>query len=62
MAGIRLGDLSLEQRLIRVVGKGNKVAFCPFSPKTAKAIVLYMTERNRRAKSDALWLTEEGPV
>jgi site-specific recombinase XerD len=59
-AHVRLEDLNLEQRLVRVVGKGNKAGICPFSAKTAKAIWLYLLERKRRAKCDALWVTEEG--
>ena len=59
-AHLRLGDLNLEQRWVRVVGKGNKIGICPFSAKTAKAIWLYLLERKHRAKSDALWVTEEG--
>jgi site-specific recombinase XerD len=60
MAQLRLADLNLEQRCIRVIGKGGKVGVCPFSAKTAKAIWLYLLERKHRAKSDALWVTEEG--
>jgi len=56
---LKLGDLNLEQRWVRVIGKGNKVGICPFSAKTAKAIWLYLLERKHRAKSDALWVTEE---
>jgi integrase/recombinase XerC len=55
-----LPDLDLEQKSVRVIGKGNKVGICPFSPKTAKAIWLYLLERKQRAKCDALWITEEG--
>jgi site-specific recombinase XerD len=57
---LNLTDLNLEQKKARVIGKGNKVGVCPFSPKTAKAIWLYLLERKHRAKSDALWITEEG--
>jgi len=57
---LKLGDLNLEQRWVRVIGKGNKIGICPFSAKTAKAIWLYLLERKHRAKSDALWVTEEG--
>jgi site-specific recombinase XerD len=57
---LNLADLNLEQKWVRVIGKGNKVGICPFSSKTAKAIWLYLLERKHRAKSDALWVTEEG--
>ena len=59
-AHLKLGDLNLEQRCVRVIGKGNKIGICPFSAKTAKAVWLYLLERKHRAKSDALWVTEEG--
>ena len=57
---LKLIDLNLGQRWVRVIGKGNKIGICPFSVKTAKAIWLYLLERKHRAKSDALWVTEEG--
>ena len=57
---LKLGDLNLEQKCVRVIGKGNKIGICPFSAKTTKAIWLYLLERKHRAKSDALWITEEG--
>ena len=60
LVSLRLADLNLEQRWVRVIGKGNKVGICPFSAKTAKAIWLYLLERKHRAKNDALWVTEEG--
>ena len=60
LARLRLSDLDLEQKLVRVIGKGNKIGICPFSAKTAKAIWLYLLERKKRAKCDALWITEEG--
>lgn len=60
IASINLIDLNLEQLLVKVRGKGNKIDFCPFSPKTAKIIVLYLAERKYRAEAEALWITEEG--
>lgn len=41
-------------------GKGHKVGIVPFSPVVAKAIWIYTLERKPRAKSDRLFLTEEG--
>ena len=32
----------------------------PISPKTAKALWLWLLERKERAKTDWLWITEEG--
>ena len=60
LAQLGLTDLSLEQKRVRVIGKGNKVGICLFSAKTAKALWAYLIERKRRAKCEALWVTEEG--
>jgi site-specific recombinase XerD len=55
-----LGDLNLEDRCVRIMGKGSKTDISPFSAKTAKAIWLYLLVRKQRAKATALWITEEG--
>jgi site-specific recombinase XerD len=60
MANLRLVDLDLNSRRARVVGKGNKIGIAPFSPKTAKSLWAWLVVRNVRAKSDQLWITEEG--
>lgn len=60
MATLKLRDLHLEAKRITVIGKGNKVGVVPFCAKTAKAIWLYLMEREPRAKCDSLWVTEEG--
>jgi site-specific recombinase XerD len=60
MANIRLSDLDLDSRRVRILGKGNKIGVAPFSPKTAKALWAWLTERKTRAKTDQLWVTEEG--
>lgn len=60
MANLHLGDLDLEGKRVRVMGKGGKIGIVPFSPRTAKALWAYLVERKARAKADALWVTEEG--
>jgi site-specific recombinase XerD len=60
LVNIKLSDLDLENRRIRVVGKGNKVGVVPFSPRTAKALWAWLILRKIRAKTDRLWTTEEG--
>jgi site-specific recombinase XerD len=60
MVNLSLTDLKLESRLIRVVGKGNKIGTAPFCSKTAKALWSWLVERKARAKTDKLWITEEG--
>jgi len=60
MANLRLSDLDLDGRRVRVLGKGNKVGIAPFSAKTAKALWAWVMERKARAQTDRLWVTEEG--
>ncbi len=60
MANLSLSDLDLESRRVRILGKGNKIGVAPFSPKTAKALWAWLIERKPRAKTDRLWITEEG--
>jgi site-specific recombinase XerD len=60
MVNLRLVDLDLEKGLVRVVGKGNKIGSAPFSSRTAKALWAWLLLRKSRAKTDRLWITEEG--
>ena len=60
MGNLGLSDLDLESRRVRVLGKGNKIGVAPFSPRTAKALWSWLIERKLRAKTDRLWVTEEG--
>ena len=60
MVNLPLNDLDLESRRARIVGKGNKIGIAPFSPKTAKTLWAWLVERKPRAKTDRLWVTEEG--
>jgi site-specific recombinase XerD len=60
LVNLRLSDLDLESRRVRVIGKGNKIGIAPFSAKTAKALWAWLVERKSRAKTDRLWVTEEG--
>jgi integrase len=47
MANLKLSDLDLDSRRVRVVGKGNKIGIAPFSPRTAKALWAWLIERGR---------------
>lgn len=60
LANLRINDLDLENRRVRVLGKGNKIGIAPFSSKTAKSLWAWLIERKARAKTDYLWITEEG--
>ncbi len=60
MVELRIADVDLNDGHVRVLGKGNKVGIVPFSPEVSKAIWRYLVERKARARSDRLFLTEEG--
>jgi site-specific recombinase XerD len=60
MAQLKINDLDLENKIVRVIGKGNKTGIAPFSLKTAKTLWAWLIERKARAKTDTLWVTEEG--
>jgi len=60
VVNLSLSDLDLDSRRVRVLGKGNKIGIAPFSPKTAKALWAWLMQRKLRARTDRLWITEEG--
>lgn len=60
LANLRLSDLDLDSRRVRIRGKGNRIGMAPFSAKTAKALWAWLTVRKTRARTDTLWVTEEG--
>jgi len=57
---IRQANLDLDNRRVRILGKGNKIGMAPFSPKTAKALWAWLIQRKSRVRTDRLWITEEG--
>jgi len=60
MVNLKLSDINLDNKRVRILGKGNKIGVAPFSSKTAKALWAWLMERRYRAKADRLWVTEEG--
>lgn len=64
LAGLRLEDLDLDGRTIRVLGKGRRHRTVVFGGKTARAIDRYLRARgrHREAERDALWLGHAGPM
>jgi site-specific recombinase XerD len=60
MATLTLSDVNLTEQYVRVLGKGNKPDFCPFSNKTRRVLWLYLAERKPRAKTSNLWIIESG--
>jgi integrase/recombinase XerC len=59
LANLTLEDVDMEDRAIRVVGKGNRLRIIPFGAKTAQALGRYlrMRDSHRHATSPALWLS-----
>ncbi|MEZ4503003.1 MAG: tyrosine-type recombinase/integrase [Dehalococcoidia bacterium] len=57
-----LGDLDLDQGLIRVLGKGRRERVLPLGSRTVRALDRYLRERGRHPKSSEpwLWLAQKG--
>ena len=64
MAGLRVGDVDLRERLAYVTGKGGHTRAVRFGVKTAVAVDRYLRLRraHRAADAPALWLGERGPL
>lgn len=50
LVGLNLGDISLEESLLRVVGKGSKERIVPFGTSAKECLVSYLEVRGRRIK------------
>jgi integrase/recombinase XerC len=59
LANLKLDDVEVEDRVIKVVGKGNRLRLIPFGVKTAQALGRYLRMRavHQYASSPALWLS-----
>ena len=65
ITNLSLDDLSLDEQVARVLGKGRKQRYLPFGAKTAEALDRYLRQRrlNRHARTtDALWLGTQGAM
>jgi integrase/recombinase XerC len=51
LVGLNLGDISLSEGLLRVVGKGRKERIVPFGNRAAEALKEYLSVRGRKIKS-----------
>lgn len=62
LAGLKLGDLDLEQNVAVVLGKGRRPRACPFGKRTAVSLDRYLRLRpaHRLAYLDWLWLGKQG--
>jgi site-specific recombinase XerD len=64
LAGLKLADIELHERLAYVTGKGGHMRAVRFGAKTAIAIDRYLRLRkgHRFAESEALWIGQDGPL
>ena len=62
LANLRLADLDWNKHRIKVMGKGSKERFVPFTREAEKAVYVYLKARSRYLSEDEypeLWITEE---
>jgi integrase/recombinase XerC len=50
LTGLNLGDISLDERLVRVLGKGQKERIVPFGTRAAESLEAYLGVRGKRIK------------
>jgi len=64
LAGLKLADVELKDRIAYVTGKGGHTRAVRFGTKTAIAIDRYLRLRkgHRYADSEALWIGQDGPL
>jgi site-specific recombinase XerD len=64
LAGLRLSDLDLDDKVIQVIGKGSRPRTVPFGKKAAVAVDRYLRIRgqHRDAERPELWLGKGGPL
>lgn len=64
LAGLRLGDLDLDQGVAVVLGKGRRPRACPFGARTSQALDRYLRsrERHRLGALPEAWLTRFGAM
>jgi integrase/recombinase XerC len=61
LVGLDVEDVELDERMIRVLGKGRKERYVPFGRPAQGALVQYLAARKRRpVKSPALFLNRNG--
>jgi site-specific recombinase XerD len=62
LANLTLGDLDLNQQVVKVLGKGNRVRLIPYGRKAARDLDRYLRARqnHRDAHSPYLWLGTQG--
>ena len=53
LVNLTLQDLNLKERMMRIVGKGNKERIVPFSLKTQKTLSVYLENTRKQLISDS---------
>jgi site-specific recombinase XerD len=64
IGNLSVEDVDIDQQIVRVVGKGNKVRYVPFGDRAATALDRYLRLRrtHRYAGLPHLWLSERGSM
>jgi integrase/recombinase XerD len=60
LLSIKISDLDLHDRLVKVYGKGRKERYVPFSSKTAKFVHTYLLLHRRQIPGDLLFPMKNG--
>jgi integrase/recombinase XerC len=59
LVGLNLGDISLSESLVRVVGKGRKERIVPFGSRAAEALQAYFQVRAKQINTSRLLAKEK---
>ncbi len=60
LCDLNFGDLDINSRTLRVMGKGSKLRIIPVGEKSTEIIKLYLNQINHQQKNDPLILTKGG--
>ncbi|RJQ31876.1 MAG: hypothetical protein C4562_05415 [Actinobacteria bacterium] len=60
VCGLKLTDVSLENQVVRVFGKGSKERIIPFSKTTAKLLLSYLKARGNRPYEEGFFISRYG--
>lgn len=59
LVGLNIQDVDMQERLVRVLGKGNKMRVVPFTDSAQMALQAYLDTRTPYAPSEALFMSEQ---
>jgi integrase/recombinase XerC len=60
LVGLDLDDVDLDERVVRVLGKGRKERLVPFGRPARAAVIAYLEERSRIGRSSAFLVNARG--